>query len=145
MGPLAWPSLPLLMIGLKISQEGKTWGPFQKHTYELLNLNALNFVMSYKKRIFQSMDKIFHFMWNFKGSLWNSTQEILHIHWKICISLINGNLRALSPKCSYMFLKYRKVSNIRRTKCQHLNDSRLVLQLSVRNPLKPSVKSIMKM
>ena len=40
---------------------------------------------------------------------------------------------------------YRKVSNIRRTKCKNLNDSRLVLQLSVPNPLKPSVKSIMKM
>ena len=40
---------------------------------------------------------------------------------------------------------YRKVSNIRRTKCQNLNDSRLVLQLSLPNPLKPSVKSIMKM
>ena len=40
---------------------------------------------------------------------------------------------------------YRKVSNIRCTKCQNLNDSRLVLQLSVPNPLKPSVKSIMKM
>ena len=42
-------------------------------------------------------------------------------------------------------LNINKVSNIRRTKCQHLNDSRLVLQLSVPNPLKPSVKSIMKM
>ena len=40
---------------------------------------------------------------------------------------------------------YRKVSNIRCTKCQNLNDSRLVLQLFVPNPLKPSVKSIMKM
>ena len=40
---------------------------------------------------------------------------------------------------------YRKVSNIRRTKCQNLNDSHLVLQLSVSNPQKPSVKSIMKM
>ena len=35
--------------------------------------------------------------------------------------------------------KYRKVSNIRRTKCQNLDDSRLVLQLSVPNPVKPSV------
>ena len=41
--------------------------------------------------------------------------------------------------------QYRKVSNIRGTKCQNLNDSRLVLQLSVPNPLKPSVESIMKM
>ena len=39
---------------------------------------------------------------------------------------------------------YRKVSNIRRAKYQNLNDSRLVLQLYVPNPLKPSVKSIMK-
>ena len=45
----------------------------------------------------------------------------------------------------YVTLYYRKVSNIRRTKCQNLNESRLVLQLSVPNPLKPSVKSIMKM
>ena len=44
-----------------------------------------------------------------------------------------------------VFVIYRKVSNIRRTKCQNLNDSRLVLQLSMPNPLKPSVKSIMKM
>ena len=35
--------------------------------------------------------------------------------------------------------------NIRRTKSQHLNDSHLVLQLSLSNPLKPSVKSIMQM
>ena len=42
-------------------------------------------------------------------------------------------------------LSVRKVSNIRFTKCQNLKDSRLVLQLSVPNPLKPSVKSVMKM
>ena len=47
--------------------------------------------------------------------------------------------------CHGSSLDYRKVSNIRRTKYQNLNDSRLVLQLSVPNPLKPSVKSIMKM
>ena len=41
--------------------------------------------------------------------------------------------------------KYRKVSNIRPTKCQNLNDSHLVLQLSVPNPLKPGVKSRIKM
>ena len=33
---------------------------------------------------------------------------------------------------------YRKISNIRRTKPQNLNDSRLVLQLSLPNLLKPS-------
>ena len=42
-------------------------------------------------------------------------------------------------------MKYRQVSNIRRTKSQHLKDSRTVLQLSLPNPLKPDVKSRMKM
>ena len=39
---------------------------------------------------------------------------------------------------------YRKVSNIRRTKSQNLNASRLILQLSLPNPLKPGVKLRMK-
>ena len=55
-------------------------------------------------------------------------------------ALIEKRFIALLPKDNY-----RKVSNIRRTKCQNLNDSRLVLQLSVPNPLKPSVKSITQM
>ena len=41
--------------------------------------------------------------------------------------------------------KYRKVSNVSRTKSQKWNDSRLVLQLSLPNPLKSGVKSRMKM
>ena len=40
---------------------------------------------------------------------------------------------------------YYKISNMRRTKSQNLNDSRLVLPLSLPNPLKPGVKSRMKM
>ena len=40
---------------------------------------------------------------------------------------------------------YRKLSNIRRTYSQNLNDSRRLLQLSLPNQLKPGVKSIMKM
>ena len=43
------------------------------------------------------------------------------------------------------YLQYRQVSNIRRTKPQHLKDSRTVLRLSLLNPLKPDVKSRMKM
>ena len=39
---------------------------------------------------------------------------------------------------------YRQVSNIRRTKSQHLNDSRTVLWLYLENPLKQDVKSRMK-
>ena len=40
---------------------------------------------------------------------------------------------------------YRKISNIRRTKFQNLNDSHLVLKSSLPNPLKPGVQSRMKM
>ena len=40
---------------------------------------------------------------------------------------------------------YRKLSNIRRTKFQNFNDSRLVLQLFLSYPLKPGVKSRMKL
>ena len=40
---------------------------------------------------------------------------------------------------------YHKTSNIRRTKYQNINVSRVVLQLSLPNPLKPGVKSIMRM
>ena len=42
-------------------------------------------------------------------------------------------------------IDYRKISNIRRTKFQNLNDSRLVLHLSLPNLLKPGVKQRMKM
>ena len=45
----------------------------------------------------------------------------------------------------YPAYNYRQVSNIRRTKSQHLKDSRTVLWLSLPNPLKPNVKSRMKM
>ena len=40
---------------------------------------------------------------------------------------------------------YPKISNIRRTQIPNFNVSRLVLQLSLPNPMKPGVKSRMKM
>ena len=40
---------------------------------------------------------------------------------------------------------YRKISNISRTKAQNLNDPSLFMQLSLSNPLKPSVKTRMEM
>ena len=42
-------------------------------------------------------------------------------------------------------IRYRKLSNIRRTKSQNLDVYRLGLQLSLRNILKPSVEWRMKM
>ena len=41
--------------------------------------------------------------------------------------------------------EYRKISNVRCAKSQNLNDSRLVLQLSLSNLLKPGVKQRMRM
>ena len=43
------------------------------------------------------------------------------------------------------FETYRKTSNIRWTKSQNLYVSSIILQLSLTNPLKPDVKSRMKM
>ena len=40
---------------------------------------------------------------------------------------------------------YREISNIRRTKSPNLTVSHFVLQLSLPNPMKPGVKSRMKM
>ena len=40
---------------------------------------------------------------------------------------------------------YRRISNIRRTEPPNVDVSRLVLQLSLPNPIKPGVKSRMKM
>ena len=48
--------------------------------------------------------------------------------------------------CIYSSVKiYRKVSNIKRTKSQNWNEAHLVLKSSLPNPLKPGVKSRMKM
>ena len=46
---------------------------------------------------------------------------------------------------SYTKQIHRKISNISRTNSQNWNDYRLVLQLSLPNPLKPGVTSRMKM
>ena len=45
----------------------------------------------------------------------------------------------------FLMLTYRKIYNIRRTNSPNVNVSRLHLQLSLPNPMKPSVKSRMKM
>ena len=49
------------------------------------------------------------------------------------------------PRASCILWNYHQVSNISHTKSQHLKDPRTVLRLSLPNPLKPDVKSRMKM
>ena len=53
--------------------------------------------------------------------------------------------KSLTAGKSIPINEYRQVSNIRRTKSHHLRYSRIVLRLSLANPLKPDVKSRMKM
>ena len=79
------------------------------------------------------------------GMRGQKTVQLLLTHW--CRDNMADIMETTFSNLTHFSWKwmYRKVSNIRRTKCQHLNDSCLVLQLSVPNPLKPSVKSIMKM
>ena len=54
-------------------------------------------------------------------------------------------LLSVRPSVGRVITKYRKISNIRRTKSPNLNVSRFVLQLSLPNPMKPGVKMRMKM
>ena len=78
-------------------------------------------------------------------------KDSLYIETGPCVSFTDNNMAAIdqtkggAKASEAKLLTYHKVSNIRRTKYQNFNDSRLILQLSVPNPLKPSVKSIMKM
>ena len=55
------------------------------------------------------------------------------------VTVLKNHYGAASKK------KYRQVSNIRRTNSQHLKDSRTALRFSLPNPLRPDVKSRMKM
>ena len=65
---------------------------------------------------------------------------LVNIKWAcfiyVCIEYVPMCLYDLQYSMKY---NYRQVSNIRRTKSQHLKDSRTVLWLSLPNPLKPDV------
>ena len=56
-----------------------------------------------------------------------------------------GSSHYQGPILLMIFPLYCQISNISRTKSQTLNDSGLALQLSLPNPLKPGIKSGMKM
>ena len=61
------------------------------------------------------------------------------------ISLIFCRFYVMVMNPATIYMKYCKTSYISDTESQNLNVPHLVLQLSVYNPLKPSVKSRMKM
>ena len=68
------------------------------------------------------------------------------IHWneKVGNVISFGIDRQMSAAWVVKYM-HHQVSNISHTKSQHLKDSRIVLGLSLPNPLKPDVKSRMKM
>ena len=60
-------------------------------------------------------------------------------------SFNSHNIDAAIPEHYGFSARIYKISNIRHTQDQNLNDSRLIMQLALPNPLKPGVKSRMKM
>ena len=65
--------------------------------------------------------------------------------WYWSTSSISFRITSLTPWNPFTNMDYRKLSNIRRTKSPNLYVSRLGMQLSLCNILKPSVKWSMKM
>ena len=63
----------------------------------------------------------------------------------VIVQFVDACMCHLASMSYSIITYYRQVSNIRRTKSQHLKDSRTVLWLSLPNPLKTDVKSRMKM
>ena len=96
------------------------------------------------KPVTQSFDVFFHLRLNKRLSKqswgwWFETPS----HSLLRHSNVSGQVHWL---CSLWLINdYRKITNIRPTKSQHLNDFRLALQLSLPIPLNPGAKSRMKM
>ena len=112
------------------------------HIYTSLGLNELKYLRSPADWLFVQQHVETNIRENIKALLcwsfmwWISfpCHNIFTIYYAIFITLFL--VRSLI---------YHQVSNIRRSKSQHLKDSRTVLRLSLPNPLKPDVKLRMKM
>ena len=87
----------------------------------------------------------------FKSEFCLAIQITVYIQYSNCVIIVPADVLELKVECHQLWrgsqhkIKYLKVSNIRRTKPQNLNASRLILQLSLPNPLKPGVQLRMKM
>ena len=79
----------------------------------------------------------------FACNVWHNMGGEKVKHWQPEILYAAGKLDMVN--CTYPFSDYRQVSNIRCTKSQNLNDSHILLKSYLANPLKPGVKSRMKM
>ena len=93
-----------------------------------------------------------HIPWNLYIQPEFSIYHALTMHWKLyscCIRICSVTtyffLASQSSPGNLNFIHHNKISNISHTKYHNLNVSHLILQLSLPNPLKPGVKSRMKM
>ena len=75
----------------------------------------------------------------------SSCNNVLDYLYPISTGDITSTKQSIAKNTRKFHEIYRKISNISRTKFPNLNVSHLVLQLSLPNPFKPSVKWIMKM
>ena len=92
-------------------------------------------------------DNIFKYIFLYQNLIFIHTCEIKYLNLKLYVieidsSIDNNSTLVQVIACHHM---YHKISNIRRTKSPNLNVSRLVVQLSSPNPMKPAVQSRMKM
>ena len=86
---------------------------------------------------------VHHFSWKV-SKVWNSTPTLFHSSiFKMFQRSINQSSKSATIRREIIL--YRKTSSISHIKSKNLNVSHPVLQLSVPNPLKPGVKSRMKM
>ena len=117
-------------------KEPKTFQLRYIHLY-LFDLCALNVSLHWSP-----MGKKIYYDWH-KSSSWHwahDTNEFFETRW-----IPPPVYRHQEHHRSTKSLNYRQISNISHTKSQTLHVSRLVLHLSLPNPLKPNVTSIMKM
>ena len=120
-------------------------------------------VSNISKKVWRNFHKIFRICrtdLEYYGFSWSLSVRIKFYHyhflcecvcvlysWKLHVKsdVIQGTIGNMVPDTGPTHAKYRKVSNISRTKFQNLSDSRPTLQLSSHNLLQPCIKSRMKM
>ena len=123
----------------------------RNHMWQKLDiLNIMNCVKAYLLHmyinIYLIISRLEHISWRWYSHLvitsWHG--QTFHIT-GVLLEIWNAMMLMWHHCYTWETTNYRKISNIRNTKSQNFNVSRLSLQLSLHNILKPSVKWRMKM
>ena len=145
--PLSQPMMGSLLTHICVTRPQWFNPDNSKHGYKknipsIFEIMTLSFVLKKDTQI-----KEFEKLWNFEKYMTLSNKlNILHFNRDIG-SQVFDNIAGATWSYSWFLVAttYRQTSNTRRTKSKNRNVYRLFLQLSLPNPLKPGVKSIMKM